>query len=82
MKLRNAVLFAAVGMIAAVSQGVASAADQPGQVSQPIPVVERQTILPSLGEIRAIPAPGQGRLVAYGLNVHPGARLVRRVFGR
>ena len=69
MKLRIGVLFTVAATFVCVCQSEASAAGP-------------TTILPSRAEIRAVPAPGQGRLVAYALNIHPGARLIRGVLGR
>ena len=83
MKLRIAVLSAVVVTFVSVSHRESSAADQSAQVNAPtVPAAERTGIIPSRAEIRAVPEPGQGRLAAYGLNLHPGARLARRVLGR
>jgi hypothetical protein len=53
------------------------------------PSATPNTILPSREEISAVPVPEQGRVVAYpadvvryGLTVHPGARMVRRLMSR
>jgi hypothetical protein len=67
----------------------ASAAGRRARVSQPAadavttaPAAVPTTLLPTPAEITAVPEPGQGRLLSYGLNLHPGARMVRRVLGR
>ena len=83
MKLRIAVLLTVAVTFVSVSQGEASAAGRRIRNSLapalgPVPT----TILPSSAEIMAVPSPGQGRLVGYGLNMYPSARLVRMVFGR
>ena len=83
MKLRIAVLSAVVVTFVSVSHRESSAADPPAQVNTPTaPAAESFRIIPSRAEIRAVPEPGQGRLAAYGLNLHPGARLARRMLGR
>ena len=83
MKLRIAGLFSIALMFVCACQTGASAADQLQTPSQPTnPPASPTTILPSPAEVMAIPAPGQGRLVRYVLNVHPGARVGRMLLGR
>ena len=83
MKLRIAVLSAVVVTFVSVSHRESSAAEPPAQVNTPTePAAESFRIIPSRAEIWAVPEPGQGRLAAYGLNLHPGARVARRVLGR
>lgn len=83
VKLRIAVLFTIAVTFVCVCQTEASAVGRRARVSQPTySAAGPTTILPSSAEVMAIPAPGQGRLVGYVLNVHPGARLGRMVFGR
>ena len=85
MRIRAALICCAVMAFGCLIQNEASAgrrarAERPANTS---------TILPSREEIAAVPVPGQGPIVAYpvdvvryGLTVHPGARLTRRVLGR
>ena len=83
MKLRIAMLLTVAATFVCVCQTGASAADPREPATQPTnPAVNPTTILPSRAEVMAVPAPGQGRLVGYVLNVHPGARLGRMLLGR
>lgn len=88
MSLRRAVLFAVILSFVSISQQEASAAGRRGRLVQPntAPATVTSggptTILPSVDEIRAVPAPGGGRLIGYGLTVHPGARVARMIIGR
>lgn len=70
----------------------APSAEQPAPVAtqpeaQPVVVQPSSSsvpnsILPSVDDITAVPAPGGGRMVRYVLNVHPGARTVRMLLNR
>jgi hypothetical protein len=91
MKLRSAVLFTLVAAIACLLQTEASAAGRRAWANQQpaTPMTTPATILPSPAEVMAVPVPQAGRVIAYpvdvvryGLNVHPGARLVRGIFAR
>lgn len=84
MKLKIAVVLAAIVTFAVVSEGTASAAGRRvrQEVQPAAPLGTPSTILPSPSEVLAVPAPGGGRLIGYALNVHPGARLARRLLSR
>ena len=86
MTLRSAVMFAVVLSFVSMSQQEASAAGRRGRFAQPAAAPAASggptTILPSIEEIRAVPAPGGGHLIGYGLTVHPGARVARMIIGR
>lgn len=85
LKLRPVViLFAVLTFVGTIvpeaSAGRRARAERPANTT---------TILPSREEIAAVPTPEQGHMVAYpvdvvryGLTVHPGARMARRVLGR
>lgn len=86
LKLSLMGLAAALVMLTGIE---ASAAGRRARVTQPsadavatAPAVVPTTLLPTPAEIVTVPEPGQGRLLSYGLNLHPGARMVRRVLGR
>jgi hypothetical protein len=90
MKLRSAVLCAVALTFVSVSQNEASAAGRRGRVVQSEPTATAPgplmttptTIIPTGDEIRAVPAPGGGRLIGYGLNLHPGGRVARMLLSR
>ncbi len=83
MKLRIAVVLTVAVTFGGVSQSEASAAGRRWRISQSSePAARPTTIIPSREEIAAVPAPGQGRLVGYALNVYPTARLARMAIGR
>lgn len=91
MKLQSAVLLAAVLTLASLSQNEASASDRRGRVvqsdsatattSNPL-MSTPTTILPRGDDLRNVPAPGGGRLIGYGLNLHPGGRAARMLLSR
>lgn len=92
MKLRIAVLSAVALTFVSASQNDASAAGRRGRVvqseqtgtvatSNPL-MTTPTTIIPTGDEIRAVPAPGGGRLIGYGLNLHPGGRVARMLLSR
>lgn len=85
MRARHVMIGCAALAIACLSQSDVSAGRR-NRSEQP---ADRTTILPSREELAAVPVPQQGRALAYpadvvryGLTVHPGARLARRVMGR
>jgi hypothetical protein len=90
MKLTTAVLFAVALTFVTVSPDRASAADRrsrfaPSTSNAPSrgPLMTTPTtILPRGEDIRAVPAPGGGRLIGYGVNLHPGGRAVRMLLNR
>lgn len=92
MKLRIAVLSVVALTFVSASQNDASAAGRRGRVVQSEPaatvatpgplMTTPTTIIPTGDEIRAVPAPGGGRLIGYGLNLHPGGRVARMLLSR
>lgn len=86
--LRRVMLFALTISLVSIAQQEASAAGRRGRLVQSATAPPTamsggpNTILPSVDEIRAVPAPGGGRLIGYGLTVHPGARVARMIIGR
>lgn len=90
MKLRSAVLCAVALTLVSVCQNEASAAGRRGRMVQsdqaataPGPLMTTPTtIIPRGEDIRNVPAPGGGRLIGYGLNLHPGGRAVRMLLSR
>jgi hypothetical protein len=90
MKLRSAVLCAVALTFVSASQNDASAAGRRDRIVQSEPVATSSgplmttpsTIIPTGDEIRAVPAPGGGRLIGYGLNLHPGGRVARLLLSR
>lgn len=93
MKLQSTVLFAAALTLASLSQNEASAANRRGRIFQsdsatataptsgPL-MTTPTTIIPRGDDIRNVPAPGGGRLIGYGLNLHPGGRAARMLLSR
>lgn len=85
LKFRPALICCAALVFACSIQEEASA----GRHSRANRSETATTILPSPAEISAVPVPERGRVLAYpvdvvryGLTIHPGARIVRRMTGR
>ena len=85
MRFRDALICCAALTLTCSIQNEASA----GRGARFHQAAPPMTILPSRDEISAFPVPGQGRVLAYpvdvaryGLTVHPGARIVRGLIGR
>jgi hypothetical protein len=89
MRFRPALICCAVVALACSIESEASAGRRARAERPANTTTNTNTILPSREEVAAVPVPEQGRIVAYpvdvvryGLTVHPGARLTRRILGR
>ena len=82
MKVRSLLICGAAALLALSASNSAQACD--GSVGGIV-----RTAIPSMNDIQAVPRLNEGRVVTYpvrvvryGLNVHPGARLVRAALFR
>lgn len=85
-KLRTGLLFAITLLVLSSGTSDVSAQDRRWRIRQTTPRTEIRplanrptTIIPTRQEIATVPAPGQGRLVGYVLNLYPTGRLARMV---